>query len=195
MADGRPEQIVPEWRKRIQRLRDQLWVLRARARALAYRQIGGSGIHPKCLIAGGARIERPYCLRLGERCVLQRGVWLNIASDSARLSMGAHTFLGQGAEIEVNERVDIGAGVLIAPGVYITDHNHDTGPGPPMYQRPCLAAPVRIGDDVWIGANAVILPGVSIGDGAVIAAGAVVTGDVPSGAIVAGVPARLLRSR
>ena len=55
--------------------------------------------------------------------------------------------------------------------------------------------PTKIGRDVWIGANAVILGGVTIGDGAVVAAGAVVTKDVEAGAIVAGVPARLLRKR
>lgn len=186
---------ITAWQRRIQRVREQFWAARARARTLTYRLIGGHEIHGKCLIAGGARIERPYCLRLGERCVLQRAVWINIAADTARLNIGAFTFLGQGAEIEVNDRVDIGTGVLIAPGVYITDHNHDTRPGPPMYLRPCIAAPVRIGDDVWIGRNAVILPGVTIGDGAVIAAGAVVTRDVPASAIVAGVPARLMRRR
>ncbi|MBJ7326566.1 MAG: hypothetical protein JHC52_04385 [Chthoniobacterales bacterium] len=55
--------------------------------------------------------------------------------------------------------------------------------------------PTKIGRDVWIGANAVILGGVTIGDGAVVAAGAVVTKDVEAGAVVAGVPARLLRKR
>jgi acetyltransferase-like isoleucine patch superfamily enzyme len=164
-------------------------------RVWCYRAIGGQGIHPKCLISHGARIERPYRLRMGERCVLQRHVWLNIGSESASLDVGAFTFIGQGTEIEISHLVTIGRGGLIAPGVYITDHNHDTRPGPPMYLRPCIAAPVRIGDDVWIGTNAVILPGVTIGDGAVIAAGAVVTRDVPPGTIVAGVPARVLRSR
>ncbi len=53
-------------------------------------------------------------------------------------------------------------------------------------------APVRIGDHVWIGTRAVVLKGVTIGDGAVIAAGAVVTADVPTGAVVAGVPARVV---
>ena len=54
--------------------------------------------------------------------------------------------------------------------------------------------PVRIGDRVWIGTRAVVLKGVTIGDGAVVAAGAVVTRDVPAGAVVAGVPARVVRT-
>ena len=56
-----------------------------------------------------------------------------------------------------------------------------------------LPAPIRIGRHVWIGANATVLPGVTIGDGAIIAAGAVVTRDVPENAIVGGVPARIMR--
>jgi len=59
----------------------------------------------------------------------------------------------------------------------------------------CSSAPVCIGDDVWIGARAVILPGVNIGRGAVIGAGAVVTRNVAANSVVAGVPARLLRDR
>jgi acetyltransferase-like isoleucine patch superfamily enzyme len=53
-------------------------------------------------------------------------------------------------------------------------------------------APVDIGDDVWIGRGALVLPGVTIGDGAVVAAGAVVTKDVPAGSVVAGVPAKVV---
>jgi acetyltransferase-like isoleucine patch superfamily enzyme len=132
---------------------------------------------------------------MDQRCVLQQDVWLILSSASAVFEMGEHGFIGRGTEIEVNERVTIGRGALIAPGVYITDHNHQTGTGAPMFERPCVAAPVCIGNDVWIGAKCVILPGVSIGDGAVIAAGAVVNRDVPAGAIVGGIPARVLKMR
>ena len=61
--------------------------------------------------------------------------------------------------------------------------------------QPLQGAPVRIGNDVWIGAHAVVLKGVTIGDGAVIAAGAVVTKDVPAGVIAGGMPARVIRQR
>ena len=183
------------WGPQIQRSRDWLRIAGDRLRVLAYRAMGGRGIHGKCLIGSGARIERPYRLEMGERCVLQRLVWLNILSDSARMNIGAYAFIGYGTEIEVSQEVRIGRGALIAPGVFITDHNHGTTLGRPMFEQPCIAAPVIIGDDVWIGANAVVLPGVAIGDGAVVAAGAVVSRNVAARSIVGGVPAKLIRSR
>jgi acetyltransferase-like isoleucine patch superfamily enzyme len=157
--------------------------------------LGARNIHPKCLVGNRSRIDRPWQVRMDQRCVLQQGVWLSLGSSSAVFQMGEFGFIGRGTEIEVSELVTIGRGALIAPDVYITDHNHQTSPGTPMFERPCVAAPVHIGNDVWIGTKCVILPGVTIGDGAVIAAGAVVNRDVPAGAIVGGVPARVLKTR
>ena len=88
--------------------------------------------------------------------------------------------------------VTIGDGVLIAPGTVITTVNHALDPEK-RRANVCTALPVTIGNNVWIGANCTILPGVTIGDDAVIAAGAVVRRDVPPRAIVGGVPARVLR--
>ena len=68
--------------------------------------------------------------------------------------------------------------------------NHDMDPARRQDLEP---APIRLGDDVWIGANATVLPGVAIGDGAVVAAGAVVTRDVPPMTVVGGVPARVIK--
>jgi maltose O-acetyltransferase len=127
--------------------------------------------------------------------MLQRDVWLYVGGESARLSIGEYTFIGRGVEIEISTRVTIGRHGLIAPGVFITDHNHGTSIDEPIFRQPSVHSTVVIGDDVWIGANAVILPGVNIGDGAVVGAGAVVTSDVPPRSIVGGVPARLIRNR
>ena len=177
------------------RIREFWRIAWCRLRVHGYRLTGARGIDNKCLIDRGVRIERPWLARLGPRCVLQPEVWLNIGSDTAQLEIGAYTFLGRGVEIEVSSSVVIGTGGLIAPGVFITDHNHSTALGLPMFQQPCIQAPVLIGNDVWIGANAIVLPGVEVGEGAVIAAGAVVNTDVPARAIVGGVPARLIRYR
>lgn len=179
----------------VHRLREFMRIFAARIRVHAYRLAGGRGIHPKCLFERGARIDRPWQVTMGERCVLQRDVWLSVGSANGVLEIGDHTFFGRGVEIVVSQRVSIGRGVLIAPDVYITDHNHQTTLGTAMFERPCIAAPVQIGADVWIGAKCVILPGVTIGDGAVIAAGAVVSRSIPKGAIAAGVPARVIKFR
>lgn len=90
--------------------------------------------------------------------------------------------------------VKIGNRVLIATHTAITslthDHTYET-----MRFAPIIAKPVIIEDDVWIGSNAVINPGITLGKGAVVGAGAIVTKDVPPYAIVAGVPARILKYR
>ena len=86
----------------------------------------------------------------------------------------------------------IGNNVLIGPGVVISSVGH---PISTKGRRAHLARtnPVVIGDDVWIGANATIIPGVTIGNNVIIAAGAVVTEDVPDNCMVAGVPARFVK--
>jgi acetyltransferase-like isoleucine patch superfamily enzyme len=91
--------------------------------------------------------------------------------------------------------VSIGAQSMVAAHVAITSQTHDLEAANRniLYRDTSIMAPVTIGDNVWIGSNASILPGVTIGDGAVVGAGAVVTRDVPARAVVAGVPARVLR--
>jgi len=89
-------------------------------------------------------------------------------------------------------KVTIGDNVMIGPGCLISTVNH---PIAPMGRRKHLgiAKPVTIGNDVWLGGNVTVLPGVTIGNNVVVAAGAVVTKDVPDNCLVGGVPARLIR--
>lgn len=96
----------------------------------------------------------------------------------------------------ISGQVRCGNGVRIASHVSIVGFNHGfEDPDRPIHEQGLTSVGIEIDDDVWIGANAVILDGVSIGRGAVIAAGAVVTRDVPAFAIVAGVPAKVVRRR
>jgi maltose O-acetyltransferase len=85
--------------------------------------------------------------------------------------------------------------VLIAPSCHITDANHRIGPEQLIRGQGRSVKPVVIDDDVWLGVGVKVLSGVHIGHGAVVAAGAVVTHDVPPGAIVGGFPARHMRWR
>lgn len=121
----------------------------------------------------------------------------NRAEDQPELIVGDHTFLGHDCSIAVARSVMIGKHCLVAGGVRIADydgHPLDAArrragePTPPEGIRP-----VVIGDDVWIGSDAIILKGVRIGDRAVIGAGAVVSRDVPPDTVVAGNPARVVK--
>ncbi|NTJ44633.1 acyltransferase [Agrobacterium larrymoorei] len=96
----------------------------------------------------------------------------------------------------ISGKVKIGNDVRIASHVSIVGFNHGFDDATvPIYRQPLTSLGIDIGDDVWIGANAVVLDGVKIGNGAIIAAGAVVKSDIPAMAIAGGVPARVLKSR
>lgn len=113
---------------------------------------------------------------------------------TAVLTIGDGTFINEGSELHVGQRVSIGAGCAIAGHVIIRDRDShrlwNAGDEEPLIEA---LAPVTVADHVWIGSRSMILKGVSIGEGAVIAAGAVVTHDVPPGSLVAGNPARVIR--
>ena len=97
---------------------------------------------------------------------------------------------------EQNSKIVFGDNVLVGPGVKIFCGNHGTAlNGIPMTYQDRHEKDIIIGNDVWIGANSVITSGVSIGDGAVVAAGSVVTKDVGNYNIVGGVPAKLIKQR
>jgi acetyltransferase-like isoleucine patch superfamily enzyme len=101
-------------------------------------------------------------------------------------------FIKNGCTILDVAEVTMGDWVMVGPHVLISTVNHPLSPRG-RRNRLGVAKPVRIGDDVWIGGHATILPGVTIGDGAVVAAGAVVTKDVSPCTVVAGVPARVVK--
>ena len=106
------------------------------------------------------------------------------------ITLGKNMYANRYLIIDCIESISIGNGSRIGPFVFITDHNYNTSTPGYLNENDLLSKPVRIGNNVWIGAHAVILMGVSIGDNAIIAAGAVVTKDVPAGHTVKGVPAR-----
>lgn len=97
--------------------------------------------------------------------------------------------------IYASESIVIGSDCMIAPFVYLVDSDHGIERAMPMNQQPNKVESIVVGSDVWIGAHAVILKGVTIGDGAIVASGAVVRSDVPAYSIVGGVPARVIGER
>lgn len=108
------------------------------------------------------------------------------------ISTGENFYANHGVVILDAAQVTIGDNVLLAPGVMITTATHPLNASR-RQQGMEIARPIVIGNNVWVGMGAKILPGVSIGDNAVIAAGAVVTKDVAANSLVAGVPASFVR--
>ena len=127
-------------------------------------------------------------LQIGDRSYIAA-----YAHVSGSITLGKDTSINVSAV--VRGQVRIGTGVRIGGKVSILGFNHQFEPGTPIHRQPLTSRGIVIEDDVWIGSHAVVLDGVHIGAHAVVGAGAVVTKDVPSGAIVAGNPARLLRWR
>lgn len=109
------------------------------------------------------------------------------------IRIGANTFINYQCFFDNAERISIGASVAFGPRVMIITGSHAIG-GPDRRAGEPRSQPVVIGDGAWIGADAVILPGVTIGAGAIVGAGSVVTKDVAPHTIVGGTPAKLLRS-
>jgi acetyltransferase-like isoleucine patch superfamily enzyme len=116
----------------------------------------------------------------------------------SRLSIGAGTAVNEYCNLRAcGGEIRIGRQCLVAQMVTMVASNHSIDPGTPMIDQDWSTSPhsVIVGDDVWIGAGAILLPGARVGDGAVIAGGAVVRGEVPGNEIWGGVPARFLRRR
>ncbi|GAB7191911.1 sugar O-acetyltransferase [Kineococcus sp. NUM-3379] len=106
------------------------------------------------------------------------------------LSLGRDVFINMGCRFQDTGGISIGDGTLVGHGTTLTTLNHGVDP---ERRGDIVPAPVVIGRKVWLSASVTVVPGVTIGDGAIVGAGAVVTRDVPANAVVAGVPARLVR--
>ena len=126
----------------------------------------GSRIHRKTLILNGVRFINPKLIKIGKYSVLNENV-----------------------KIHARAQVNIGAGVIVGPNVIIASGGHDI-----LNLKP-KCSPICIGKGVFIGARAIILEGVKIGDYAIIGAGSVVTKDIPSNTVYAGAPAKFIRKK
>ncbi|MFN2615511.1 MAG: DapH/DapD/GlmU-related protein [Thermoleophilaceae bacterium] len=171
----------------------RLLVRLARKKLVLRRRLGLDGIAfvgPGCTLQVGkrGRIELGRWSWVGHGCKLR--------CHEGLLSIGAKTVLGQECTISAYQKVSIGRECVIADRVMMIDFDH----GMVEVERPVrlqgiYKRDVRVGHNVWIGYGASILRGVTVGNNAVIGTGAVVTRDVPENAIVAGVPARVIRMR
>jgi acetyltransferase-like isoleucine patch superfamily enzyme len=151
---------------------------------------------------GLAFIGPKVVLQIGKQGRLELGRWswighgTKIRCHEGVVSIGAKTVLGQECTISAYQHVSIGRECVIADRVMLIDFDHGAVEvDRPVRLQGIYKRDVRVGNNVWIGYAACILRGVTVGDNAVIGTGAVVTKDVPANAIVAGVPARVIRMR
>jgi acetyltransferase-like isoleucine patch superfamily enzyme len=148
-----------------------------------------------CVFEAGVLVFHPENISLGRNVyvghqTILKGYYKN------EMRIGELTWIGQQCFFHSAGGLTIGARVGIGPGVKILTSAHaEAGRATPVLFSPIETAPVVVEDDADLGINSVLLPGVTVGRGAIVGAGAVVTSDVPPYAVVAGVPARVLRSR
>ncbi len=138
----------------------------------------------------------PGKLELGENVFISEHSWFSLPQPNARVLIGNNTQIGRFFGISCIHEISIGQSCLIAERVFITDtgHRFEDPTVPIIISGNTTGRPVVIDDDVWIGVNACILPGVHIGYHAVIGAGSVVTSDVPAYSVAAGNPARVIKA-
>lgn len=122
-------------------------------------------------------------IHLGKGCSLSSNSRVS-AVKGAEIYIGQNTGIGYNNLVVSREKILIGDNVMIGPGVCIYDHDHVYKTNDVMRKAGYTTEPVEVGDNVWIGANAVILKGSKIGSNSVIAAGAVVKGNIPDNSLV-----------
>ena len=170
-----------------------------------------------CLIERNVRIDNPSGIYLsdrvfiGENCLISPGSQkgeVHFESDifiaplcgfkafGCKISIGKHVHFSRNTFINGRGGVEIGQDSLFGPNVVLMTTNHVfTDVNIPIRQQGVQSAAIKIENDVWLGSNVLVMPGVTIKTGAVVAAGAVVTKDIPEFSIAAGVPARVIKKR
>ena len=143
------------------------------------------------VVLGRAWIYGTANLHFGQDALLYPDLHLETQNHAA-ITLGNGVVLSRGVHLVAMAGITIGDGSMIGEYTSIRDANHVREPGQPIRNSGHEAQVITIGKEVWIGRGVAILSGVTIGDGATIGANAVVTRDVPAGAVVGGVPARLL---
>ena len=154
----------------------------------------GSWIQPPATISSFKSIL------IGKNVFIRENAWLNVTEnpglDFPSLIIGDGSYIGRFVQINAYKSVTLEKNVLISDRVFISDvdHGYEDPEIPIMFQEIRYKGPVKLCEGCWIGIGVVILPGVTIGKNAVVAANAVVTHDVPPRCIAAGIPAKIIKS-
>lgn len=141
------------------------------------------------------RLTDGAILELGDRVLIDDYAFIQLTKPNPHLTIGSDVTIGRHNVIAVKGRTIIGDCTLLGPYCQINDQSHGVARDELIINQRAIIKPVTIGRDCWLGSGVRVLPGVTIGDGAIIGAGSVVTHDVPSYQIWAGVPARFVKER
>jgi acetyltransferase-like isoleucine patch superfamily enzyme len=185
-------------------------------RGVVYKNLLGS-VGSSCFIERNVRLNVPQKIFLGDRVFIGEGNYLDPGNLEGEIRLGSNAHvsrcvtlragtgkiiingsvnLGSYTLIYGSGDVEIGKNSLLSPGVQLISGNHIfKNPDTPIRFQGAEVGRIEIGEDVWLGSYAVVLAGVTIGKGSVIGAGAVVTKDIPSYSIAAGIPAEVIGKR
>ena len=157
----------------------------------------GSFVDPEVVVTGN--LHALSWIQIGQGTEIQRLCRICIGEDDSlepRLTIGSRVFIGQGTHLSVMRAVIIGNNTIIGANSYLLTNQHCfKSRDIPIRDQGYDCKPLTVGEDVWVGANCVIMPGIEIGRGAIIGAGSVLTKAVGSYEIWAGIPARKIRTR
>ncbi len=154
-------------------------------------------------VGRGTRLPRiivtwPHQVKLGSHCEVEPGIFFKYDGpwrEGPSIRIGSHVFIGARAEFNIQHGLDIGNDCLVASGCRLIDHLHGMDRDRPVRAQPCTGAPIVMEDDSGVGANSVVLKGVTIGRGAFVGANSLVLQSIPPYEIWLGVPARKVGER
>ncbi|MFV5693070.1 acyltransferase [Flavobacterium sp. LT1R49] len=149
-------------------------------------------------IGKNTKVTWPHQVELGNNCRLEHGIYFHydgIYSQGPSICIGNDVFIGNNTEFNITDRITIGSNCLIAAGCRFVDHNHGLEKSMLIRNQLAPKSEIILEEDVWLGCNVVVLIGVKIGKGAVIAAGSIVNKNIPSYEIWGGVPAKKIGKR
>ncbi len=155
----------------------------------------GLQLGPGCRFES-VRVRRMGSISIGASNAFTAGCWLwpiDEPGHAIRIRIGDRNFFNRDVMLDACGSIEIGDDNMFGPRVYVTDSNHTRRAGQLVREGAMDRGRVRIGNNCWIGAHAVILKDVELGDGSIVGAGAVVTRSFGPGSVIAGVPARLVR--
>ncbi len=178
------------------KVRQKLFLVRSFFRNQYFRimgmKIGANTYLPKLIIIW------PHQVVIGSNCVVEAQVYFKYDGpyeEGPAIILGDNIFIGTCVEFNIKEKIKIGDYCLIGSGTRFIDHDHGLSRNENIKFQLCPSGEILISDDVWIGANCLILKGVIIGRGAVVAGGSVLTHSIPELEIWGGVPAKKIGTR